>query len=651
MGDIMILKSLYLRNYRTYRGPEEVIFATGDKNVTIIQGNNEVGKTTIMNAITWCLYGVEYYRNEGNEPIWSKSTSYDLENGDEDHVEVKLTMEDSKGKTVEFIRTLEFYKNDFGECRKGASEDKILVDGMPVSFKNLYISKHLPKNIREYFLFDGEQLEKYFKEDNKHIKNSVYQLSQLDLLKKVRSHLSTRQNEFNSELKQLNPSLGHVLQKEKDLNEKLEDKKKTLAETNQNIAKWEHKIKENEELIAQFGEDPSKWIDKKKSLVTQLKNKDIKINKEKEEYNKFVIKGLPKILSINSLLDVKSICEDLEEKGYIPARFKKEFLEYLLEQHECICGADLSEGTDAYNKMKELYDKTDETTNIADTVNLLLGSVNNIINNFPKTFKEDIKTRRNSIVKLNNERDALATEITEVETLIGDADEDKIKELQSSITTFENLVKNNSVKIGKYEEQIKNIEEELSGIKEEIKKEEAKTGQKTDIETSIAFCKSAAEEISRIYDELEVEMHQKLQDLTSEEFGNMHWKEFYNGVSIDNEYNVTIHKEGADVVPNDLSKGGQLVLALSFMTALNSLSGFELPIIIDTPLGRLDEPIKENIGKYLPQYTRKKQVTLLVTSSEYSVGFREGIKDYVGKEYTLEYIQEKDGITTIEQNI
>ena len=128
----------------------------------------------------------------------------------------------------------------------------------------------------------------------------------------------------------------------------------------------------------------------------------------------------------------------------------------------------------------------------------------------------------------------------------------------------------------------------------------------------------------------------------------MHWKEFYKGVSIDKDYNVTIHKEGGDIVPNDLSKGGQLVLALSFMTALNSLSGFELPIIIDTPLGRLDEPIKERIGAQLPIYTQNKQVTMLVTSSEYSEGFRKGIRDYVGKEYSLNYIQEKDGITTIE---
>ena len=127
----------------------------------------------------------------------------------------------------------------------------------------------------------------------------------------------------------------------------------------------------------------------------------------------------------------------------------------------------------------------------------------------------------------------------------------------------------------------------------------------------------------------------------------MHWKEFYEGVEIDKNYNVFISKNGEFIVPNDLSKGGQLVLALSFMTALNSLSGFGLPIIIDTPLGRLDEPIKDKIGKYIPEYTRNKQLTLLVTGSEYSDEFRKGIRDYVGKEYELDYIQEKDGITTI----
>ena len=646
----MLLKSLYLRNYRTYRGPEEINFATGEKNVTIIQGNNEVGKTTIMNAITWCLYGAEYYKNEGNEPIWSKSTSYDLEKGDEDYVEVRLTMEDAKGKEVKFVHKLEFYKNDNGDCKKGSSEHNIYIDEVPVSFKNTYISKHLPKNIRKYFLFDGEQLEKYFNEDNDNIKKSVYQLSQLNLLKKTKGHLDTRKKEFTTKLNNLNPKLSYYLQKRTTCEENLEKKEEQLSNTEKDIKNWESIIAEAEENIRLFGDNPQKLIDQKKDLENDLKKLDYNISKSNEDLNKFLFKNFPKIMSINSLLEVKEICHDLEEKGFIPARYKKEFLEYLLEQHECICGADLSEGSEAYNKMKQLCDETDEATNIADTVNILLGSINTIIDDFPINFRDDLKERRSNISNLNDERKSVSKRITDINNLLSESDEEEIKNLQESIDLYTNLVKTNTEKLGKYKEQIKNLNDEIIELNEQIEKEEAKAGQKTDIQSSIDFCQTAADEIDRIYKELEVDIHRKLQDLTSEEFTNIHWKEFYNGVTIDNEYNVIIHKEGGDVVPNDLSKGGQLVLALSFMTALNSLSGFELPIIIDTPLGRLDEPIKENIGKYLPQYTRRKQVTLLVTSSEYSTAFKKGIRDYVGKEYTLRYIQEKDGITTIDEN-
>lgn len=644
----MLLKSLYLKNYRTYRGPETINFANGDKNITIIHGDNEVGKTTIMNAITWCIYGVEYYRKEGNEPIWSKSTSYDLENGQEDFVEVRLTMEDAKGKEVKFIHKLEFYKNDNGQCKKGSSEHKIYINDKPVTFMNNYISKHMPKDIRKYFLFDGEQLEKYFEEDNDNIKKSVYQLSQLDLLKNTKKHLDTRKKEFADQLGKLSPNLSLLYNKKIRAEENLDKKKETLSTTQSDIKRWESKIEDSEEKIRQFGDNPQKLIEEKKVLQNDLKKLDLNINKKEEDLNKFLFINFPKIMSINSLVDVKKICHDLEEKGFIPARYKKEFLEYLLEQHECICGADLSEGSEAYIKMKDLCDKTDEATNIADTVNILLGSVNTIIDNFPITFKDDLKVRRSEISDLNDERKSVSKRITDINNLLSEDDEEEIQKLQESITTYTNLVKTNSEKVGKYKEQITNLKEEIKKINQEIEEEEAKAGKKSDIQKCHDLCKDAADEIDRIYHELEVDIHKKLQKLTSDEFVNLHWKEYYTGVTIEKDYNVTIHKkDGGDIVPNDLSKGGQLVLALSFMTALNSLSGFGLPIVIDTPLGRLDEPIKENIGKYLHEYTKDKQVTLLVTGSEYSEEFRQGIRDHVGKEYELNYIQEKDGITTI----
>ena len=210
------------------------------------------------------------------------------------------------------------------------------------------------------------------------------------------------------------------------------------------------------------------------------------------------------------------------------------------------------------------------------------------------------------------------------------------------------MIKITSEKKGKLIRQIEVDEEKLKEIQEDIIEEEKKAGIKNEIQTSLDLCTAVLLETQSIYGGLEEDIHNKLEELTSYEFGKLHWKEFYQGVAIDNDYDVKIFKEGGYVVPNDLSKGGQLVLALSFMTALNSLSGFGLPIVIDTPMGRLDDEIKENIGKYLPEYTKNKQVTLLVTGTEYSESFRKGIRDHVGKEYELNYIQEKDGITTIE---
>ena len=644
----MILKQLYLKNYRTYRGPETIDFATGEQNITIIKGNNEVGKTTIMNAITWCLYGREYYKDEGNEPIYSRSTSYDLEVGGEDTVEVTLVLEDAKGKTVRFIRKLLFYKNDVGECKEDSTDFEILVDDMPVSFQSTYIKKHLPSNIKEYFLFDGEQLESYFTEDKSNIKKSVYQLSHLNVLENTIKHLKSSKKDLDDQLAKLNPVLGKLRKNESRYIEEIEDNNSKIETIESDIKEWNRIIKDNSEQIKRFGQDPNKLIDEKEDLKKELEQLDIRIDAEEERLGVFLVKNLPKILSIPYLLNVKELCKELEEKGFIPARFKKEFLEYLLEEHECICGADLSEGSPGYSKLQQLYEETDDATNIADKVNLLLGSLNSIVDKFPFKFKDTLVSKKKTIKDLKSQRKTISNRITDINDELAGIDEDKVKKLQNEIETYEALIINNTEKKGKIKQQIEDTKQLLNSIREEIVEEEKKAGIKNEIQASLDLCNELFSEAKNIYHELEEDIHNRLQNLTSHEFGSLHWKEFYQGVVIDKDYEVKILKEGGYVVPQDLSKGGQLVLALSFMTALNSLSGFGLPIVIDTPLGRLDEPIKENIGKYLPEYTKNKQVTLLVTGSEYSDAFRKGIRNHVGKEYELNYIQEKDGITTIE---
>jgi DNA sulfur modification protein DndD len=54
----MIIKSIILRNFRIYKGVHTLSFSpTSNKNVFIISGDNGFGKTTIITALLWTLYG------------------------------------------------------------------------------------------------------------------------------------------------------------------------------------------------------------------------------------------------------------------------------------------------------------------------------------------------------------------------------------------------------------------------------------------------------------------------------------------------------------------------------------------------------------------------------------------------------------------
>ncbi|MCG3254524.1 MAG: AAA family ATPase, partial [Candidatus Heimdallarchaeota archaeon] len=56
----MKIHCLEIENYRQYRGKNKIDFTLDDEmNFTVILGVNGAGKTNILNAITWCLYGEE----------------------------------------------------------------------------------------------------------------------------------------------------------------------------------------------------------------------------------------------------------------------------------------------------------------------------------------------------------------------------------------------------------------------------------------------------------------------------------------------------------------------------------------------------------------------------------------------------------------
>ena len=254
----MILKSLALKNFRIYKGSgevgyERINFSSDKGNITIIQGNNEVGKTTIMNALTWCLYNREFYKKEGKKPLWNSFAADQLENGEEDFVEVTIEMEDESNNIVTFKRILNFYKNDLGKVVRGNSTFEITEDDGINSKQFLntetYLNKHLPLKLRKYFLFNGEQLGNFFNlSTSGNIKDSVDQLSQLNLLNRLVSHLDSIESTHINRGKKLSPNLTKIrndIKKEEGI---CKNNKKILNDATKTKEKLESDIKDLEEM-------------------------------------------------------------------------------------------------------------------------------------------------------------------------------------------------------------------------------------------------------------------------------------------------------------------------------------------------------------------------------------------------------------------
>jgi len=89
------------------------------------------------------------------------------------------------------------------------------------------------------------------------------------------------------------------------------------------------------------------------------------------------------------------------------------------------------------------------------------------------------------------------------------------------------------------------------------------------------------------------------------------------------------------------SAGMKEMYALALLWALARSSGRELPIVIDTPVARLDATNRRNLfEKYLPYAGH--QVIVLSTDTEVDIKWVERLSPYVSKQYRLDYDHRND---------
>ena len=631
---------------------ENVIeFSTSpEKNFTIIQGTTGAGKTTLINAITWCLYGEELH-NITDDPIYNEITENLTEPGGKFQIEVEIELLGEANQIITIHRDLMFYKDENGKIFDSFEGfnfyviDQSARDNEPVEYPELFVDKHIPKDIEEYFFFNGQRLEDYFKENaGKVIKNSVFKITQLMLFERIITHLEERRDHFSDRITEISPKTGEIEQqivaKEGLLvknKERLQEaiKQRKLAE--RNITKFERDLKRIDSA------DINKLQIEREKLETDLITLDADIDDVKLERIEFLLKMSPIILTYSPLIKTKEIAENLKKKKFIPVKYRTPFLDDLIKDGTCICGTDLVHNEECMKNIVDLKERTSVLSDIGEEISDEFISLGYVLSNLTD-FREKQKSLGKNIVRLVKEREQKSTRITEISVLLKDSEIEKVKSLETFLDENKRIKDSKIAEEATLSVQIKSDTDLIKKLKEKRSKEMEKNRELENLKDVLEFSENSLEAVRNIKADLIENTRVQIEKETKEQFINLSWKKTYVDVFINDNYNIKVlKKSGRYVDASGISSGEKLTLAFAFMAALNRISGFNLPIVIDTPMGILDKEIKLNIAKVLPNYLKDKQITLLVTGSEYTPEFRQKLLKRVDKEYRIKVIETEDG--------
>ena len=660
----MLLSKIKYNNFRPFLGEQEIIFdIDGEKNVTVILGDNTYGKSTLVLSFIWCLYGESRFKK--SKDILNKKVERQVLNREcgPEKASVQIVFEDDNKKYT-MTRTQQFSR---GQNGKLYAEDSVAsldyVDEEGIAHKvgplqseiNQTIKSILPKDLSEFFFFEGEQNNDLSKND---LSKAVKTLLGLEAYDKMRSHLHGSQDTpsdtsvMGQYLAKQNVQSSSLAHDEFVKKQKAEAEINRLIKENEgldvNIDYYEKRIEEINEKLRQAA--PSKEIQKRRDQIArELKDEEDELERNYKKIRKYFSQNclpffeMPLINKANDRLSEMRISDKGIKGIEAPA------IRALLERKECLCGAELVPGTKAYENVYaylEYIPPKDLGTLIRETREDLSG-VTERGESFYEDFVEiysSITKNKNKINRLESEDKSKFEELKEIGIVEVDEEESDLSSFKNRMKALEDQKKGNIASIGREETKKATAQANFNKYKE-------KTGAAKKYQVYYRYAEEIFNWVNDNYSEEEEKMRKRLGEYVEELFNNI-----YSGkrdISIDEKYNVHLTYQGEDV---DLTGGLRVIQYFAYIGGLVRLAneiknerseedggvgnlGEEYPLVLDAAVSHADEKHTYNISKNLSEAVVQLVFAVMPKDWEHA---KKGIGNRVNHIYELKKIDETE---------
>jgi len=615
-------------------------YTQDEKPLVLVKGENDTGKTSFHTAIKYCLHGVEK-RSQRDQFINRQAAT----EGD-GISKVEISFVDDNGDVYTIERGVEFSQVADEDDRSAdqfflrvSDADGNTVVGNDDRRDNYsrFINQFIPENVADFFFFDAEQLEKFEEANDEEVRDAIETVLGIKEIENAVRDLEKREKDYEREYAKVESTVAEVEELQTELTEILDEKEELegpdgdggkIQETKERVNTKRKKLKDIQSELEKIEEGDDKR-EELENVSEDLENVNADLDDKLTERNTLRRRAGPLMAAVcaGTIQQLYEVEGTTDEADVINA---------VLNRQQCICGEPLDSDPDHREHLLDRYKElqSSERRKIAELLDRASEGLNVGVRKELDRYQrlqKDIRQARTRKSDLKDRQETLEQELEAIERKHLSDYKDQEEELEAEIEGLENEIESYQKRVGELNNKRDSLRKRISSQKEASEEEER-------YQKLIDLTGRCRDAMADIRSELVDNRRDTVEEHASETFMKLtNRPNYYRGLKITENYELRVLTEESSrsIAEQRPSEGQKQIIAYAFIAGLSKYATRNAPVVVDTPIGRLDPTHKNNLLGYYHNFSD--QVMILYQPNELEGSDIDRIAERTSKHYEIDH--------------